>query len=175
MPRRLFKRYMPNPEHLKEHRSLRFLGTLLHEPNLWHLNRHSVARAMALGLFAAFIPLPMQMLLAASLAVLCRANLPIAVGLVWLTNPVTMPPIFYCTYQLGSWLLQTPAINLPDSLTWDWISAELNALWQPFLLGSLVTGVLAGTLAYCLTMLFWRWKVRHSWRKRQQARSQSKP
>ena len=175
MPRRLFKRYMPNPEYLKEHPSLRFLGKLLHEPNLWHLNRHSVARAMALGLFAAFIPLPMQMLLAASLAVTCRANLPIAVGLVWLTNPITMPPVFYCTYQLGSWLLQTPAITLPDSLTWNWISAELNALWQPFLLGSVVTGVLAGALGYGLTMLFWRWKVRHSWHKRQQARRQSKP
>lgn len=175
MPRRLFKRYMPDPEHLKEHRSLRFLGKLLHEPNLWHLNRHSVARAMALGLFAAFIPLPMQMLLAASLAVACRANLPIAVGLVWLTNPITMPPVFYCTYQIGSWLLQTPAINLPDSLSWEWISAELNALWQPFLLGSVVTGVLAGALGYGLTMLFWRWKVRHSWHKRQQARSQTRP
>lgn len=175
MPRRLFKRYMPDPEVLKEHRSLRFLGKLLHEPNLWHLNRHSVARAMALGLFAAFIPLPMQMLLAASLAVLCRANLPIAVGLVWLTNPITMPAVFYCTYQLGSWLLQSPAIILPDSLTWSWISAELNALWQPFLLGSVVTGVLAGALGYGLTMLFWRWHVRHNWRKRQQARSQTKP
>jgi uncharacterized protein (DUF2062 family) len=175
MPRRLFKRYMPDPEHLKEHRSLRFLGKLLHEPNLWHLHRHSVSRAMGLGLFAAFIPLPMQMLLAASLAVLCRANLPIAVGLVWLTNPITMPPVFYCTYQIGSWLLQTPAINLPDSLTWDWISAELSALWQPFLLGSVVTGVLAGALGYCATMTFWRCWVRHAWYKRQQARSQIKP
>jgi uncharacterized protein (DUF2062 family) len=170
MPRRLFKRYMPDPEMLKSHRSLRYLGKLLHEPNLWHLNRYSVSHAMGVGLFAAFIPMPMQMLLAASLALLCRGNLAIAVGLVWLTNPFTMPPIFYCTYQLGSWLLQVPTMSLPDELTWSWISGELSTLWQPFLLGSVVTGVLAGALGYVLTMSFWRGWVRYAWYKRQKAR-----
>lgn len=95
MPRRLFKRYMPTPDSIKGNKSLRFLGKLIHDPNLWHLNRHSVARAMAIGLFWAMIPMPMQMLAAAAVAIPLRANLPISIGLVWLTNPITMPPIFY--------------------------------------------------------------------------------
>jgi uncharacterized protein len=173
MPRRLFKRYMPNPEMIRDHKSLRFLGTLLHDPNLWHLNRHSVARAMAAGLFAAFIPAPMQMLIAASLAIPIRANLPISVGLVWLTNPLTMPPIFYCTYKMGSWLLGIPAMELPEELTWEWISGELSIVWKPFLLGSVVTGALLGALAYGTTMLYWRWWVAHSWRKRAERRRQA--
>lgn len=173
MPRRLFKRYMPNPEMIREHKSLRFLGTLLHDPNLWHLNRHSVARAMAAGLFAAFIPAPMQMLLAACLAIPIRANLPISVGLVWLTNPFTMPPIFYCTYKMGSWLLGIPPMELPDELTWEWISGELAIVWKPFLLGSVVTGTLLAALAYGTTMLYWRWWVAHSWRKRAERRRQA--
>ena len=175
MPRRLFKRYMPDPEMLKTHRSLRFLGKLLHDPNLWHLNRHSVSRAMAIGLFTAFIPMPMQMLAAASQAVIFRGNLPISVGLVWLTNPLTMPPIFYCTYQFGGWLLQTPTVNFPDQLTWEWISTELSALWQPFLLGSLLTGLIAAALGYGLTMTFWRYWVSHAWHKRQQERRARQP
>ncbi|MGH8381182.1 DUF2062 domain-containing protein [Pseudomonas sp.] len=168
MPRRLFKRYMPDPTSIREHKSLRFLGRLLHDPNLWHLNRHSVARAMAVGLFAAFIPVPMQMLLAASLAILLRGNMPIAVSLVWLTNPFTMPPVFYCTYQMGAWLMQVPPRTLPEELTFEWITGELSTLWQPFLLGSVVCGLLLGALAYCLTMLYWRWWVGRQWRRRKQ-------
>ena len=124
MPRRLIKRFMPDPALIREHKSLRFLGTLLHDPNLWHLNRHSVARAMAVGIFAAFIPMPFQMLLAAFLAINVRSNMPISVGLVWLTNPITMPPVFYCTYQLGAWLMNVPARTLPDELTWNGSAAS---------------------------------------------------
>jgi uncharacterized protein (DUF2062 family) len=173
MPRRLFKRYMPNPETIRDHKSLRFLGTLLHDPNLWHLNRHSVARAMAVGLFAAFIPAPMQMLIAACLAIPIRANLPISVGLVWLTNPITMPPIFYCTYKMGSWLMGVPPMELPDELTWNWISGELAIVWKPFLIGSVLTGTVLAALAYATTMLYWRWWVARNWRKRAERRRQA--
>jgi len=170
MPRRFFKRYMPDPTSIREHKSLRFLGKLLHDPNLWHLNRHSVARAMAVGLFAAFIPIPFQMLLAAILAVSVRANMPIAVSLVWLTNPITMPFVFVFTYMTGAWLMNIPPRSLPDNLTWEWISGQLSTLWQPFLLGSVVTGVVLAALAYCLTMGYWRWWVAHQWKKRKHRR-----
>jgi uncharacterized protein (DUF2062 family) len=166
MPRRLFKRFIPDPESLRQNKSLRWLGHWLMLPNLWHFNRHSVARAMGVGLFAAFIPVPLQMLLAAGLAILVRGNLAIAVSLVWLTNPVTMPVVFYCTYQLGSWLLGAPPRHLPDSLNWDWISGQLSTLWQPFLLGSVVSGLLLGGAAYLATLLYWRWWVSRQWRRR---------
>ena len=171
MPRRLITRFMPDPALIREHKSLRFLGTLLHDPNLWHLNRHSVARAMAVGIFAAFIPMPFQMLLAAFLAVNARANMPISVGLVWLTNPITMPPVFYITYKTGAWLMNIPARTLPDELTWEWISGQLSTVWQPFLLGSVVCGVVLGALAYCLTMLYWRWWVSRKWKGRKNKHS----
>ena len=168
MPRRLFKRYMPDPTSIREHKSLRFFGKLLHDPNLWHLNRHSVARAMGVGLFAALIPIPMQMLLAAALAIPVRGNLPIAVSLVWLTNPLTMPPVFFVTYMTGAWLMQIPPRSLPDELTFEWITDQLATLWQPFLLGSVVCGVVLGVLAYFATLLYWRWWIGRQWRRRKQ-------
>lgn len=170
MPRHLLKRYMPDPATIREHKSLRFLGRLLHDQNLWHLNRRSVSRAMAAGLFAAFLPIPAQMLVAACFAIVLRAHIPISAGLVWITNPLTMPPVFYCTYKLGAWLLDTPPRHLPDSITLEWIASQFATMWQPFLLGSVVTGLVAGALGYGLTQLYWRWWVGRQWRKRQQRR-----
>jgi uncharacterized protein (DUF2062 family) len=170
MPRHFLKRFMPDPASIREHKSLRFLGSLLHDPNLWHLNRRSVARAMAVGLFAAFLPIPLQMLVSACLAIPVRANMPIAVSLVWITNPLTMPPVFYLSYKVGAWVLATPARRWPEHVTVEWISNEFASIWQPFLLGSVLTGLLMGALGYALTMLYWRWWVGRHWRQRQQRR-----
>jgi uncharacterized protein (DUF2062 family) len=129
---------------------------------------------MAVGLFAAFLPIPLQMLLAAALAVTVRGNIPIAVSLVWLTNPITMPAVFFCTYQTGAWLMDVPARTLPEELTWEWITNQLSTLWQPFLLGSVVTGLVLGVLAYFVTMAYWRWWVARQWRRRKRSRMREK-
>ena len=126
MPRRLLKRYMPSPERIKQNKSLRFLGNVLHDPNLWHLNRHSVARAMAVGLFVGMLPMPMQMVVAAAIAVPVRANLPISVGLVWLTNPVTMPAIFFTQYKIGTMLLGAPERSVPMELSLSWLMSDIH-------------------------------------------------
>ncbi|MEB0041846.1 MULTISPECIES: DUF2062 domain-containing protein [unclassified Pseudomonas] len=170
MPRRLIKRFMPDPTSIREHKSLRYFGRFLQDPNLWHLNRHSVSRAMALGLFAALMPIPFQMLLAAALAIALRGNLPIGISLVWLTNPITMPPVFYCTYKIGSWLLQLPPRHFPSELTWDWISGQLSTVWQPLLLGSMMAGLVFGALGFGLIQLYWRWSVSRRWRLRREKR-----
>jgi len=175
MPRRLFKRYMPSPERIKGNKSLRFLGKLIHDPNLWHLNRHSVACAMAVGLFWAMIPIPMQMLAASATAIPVRANLPISISLVWLTNPLTMPPVFYCNYALGAWLMHTPALQMPDEFTLHWFTQLLASHWQPLYLGSFVVGLVAAAMGYGLTRGYWRWWVQRSWRNRQRNRGQAKP
>lgn len=166
MPRELLKRYLPTPERIKRARSLRFLGTILHDPQLWHITRHSVARAMACGLFVTMLPIPMQMLLAAFLAISVRANLPISVSLVWLTNPITMPPVFFAQYKIGTLLLGAPERSMPMELSIAWLTSEIQHIWQPMLVGSLLTGVVAATLGYFGTLLYWRFWVARNWKRR---------
>ena len=157
------KQRIPTKDAMLEHPSMRIFGQWLHKADVWHFNRHYACRALFIGVFFAFIPLPTQMSMAAiTCIVLGRANLPLAVSCVWLSNPLTIPPIFYGCYKVGSWLLQVPVRDLNFQLNWQWLSQELGQIWQPFLLGSLVCGLFFGFLAYTIAQFLWR---RHSVRK----------
>lgn len=170
MLRRLLKRFVPDHRVLREHKHLRWCKGWLHDPNIWHFNRRSVAGAFSVGLFAAFIPIPFQMILAASLAIPCRVNLPVSVGLVWLTNPVTIPPIFYAAYQLGAWILQMPALQVATEFSWKAVSADLGNVWQPFLLGSLIFALAGAVLGNLVVRVLWRVHVMQYIRRRRQRR-----
>ncbi|GMR00110.1 MAG: DUF2062 domain-containing protein [Zetaproteobacteria bacterium] len=166
MPRRFIKRYMPDYATIRRQKCLYCLGTLLHDPALWHLNRHSVAGAFFVGLLIAFVPVPFQMLLAASMAIVVHVNIPISVALVWLTNPLTMPPMFYFAYKVGQWMLNLPDHDFDFELSWNWLSHGLSHIWQPFLLGCLVLGLASGILGYLSVRFAWRAYVIHKWRQR---------
>lgn len=170
MPRKFFKRYFPDHRSMREHRHLQLFGDLLHDPNLWHMNRRSVSGAMFIGLFTAFVPVPFQMVLSAAAAILWRKNLPISVGLVWITNPITMPPLFYFAYKLGAWILGSPVHRLHFELSFRWLLNELGAVWEPFLLGCFVLGTLSGLLGAGIVRAVWRLQVsshlRHKKRQR---------
>jgi uncharacterized protein (DUF2062 family) len=171
MPRKILQRYLPDPATLLSRRELRFLGGLLDDPFLLHLNRRSVAGACALGLFVAFIPVPGQMPIAALLAILLRVNLVLSVAMVWTTNPITMPPIFYFCYRVGSWLLGN-AEREPFQLTLEWFWLDLGIIWQQFLLGCFVVGTMAAALVYTTVQLLWRLHVMRAVRHRRSRREQ---
>lgn len=173
MARNLLKRFFPSPAAIKSNPALHFLGDLLHDPNLFHLNRHSVSVAFFWGTFVAFaFPLPGQMALAALAALYFRCNLPISVALVWVTNPFTVPFFFYLAYQIGCLILGIPEETFKFELTWSWLIDELSRLAPPFLLGSVILGLALGACGYSGMQLFWRWQVRHNWKKRQRKRAQ---
>ncbi|MDQ7016591.1 MAG: DUF2062 domain-containing protein, partial [Gammaproteobacteria bacterium] len=172
MPKQIFKRLMPDPNKVRKHKNLQCLGTLLHDPNLWHINRRSIANAFGVGLFMAWMPVPFQMLFAAIAAVPCRANLPISISLVWLTNPITMPALFYFAYVVGAALLGYDAQIFQFELSLAWFSNGLEQIWQPFLLGCLVMGIVSALLGYAGMRIFWRYHVVQALKKRQRRKAQ---
>lgn len=168
MPKKIIKKYLPDPEKIKSIKSLRFLGDRLHEPNLWHLNRRSVSLAFAVGLFFAWVPTPTQMAMAAAAAIYFRANVPISVALVWITNPVTMPPLFYFAYRVGLWALDKPHFGSEFSL--DSVFSSMADIGGPFLFGCFLVGVASSCLGYVLIQGYWRWHVIREWNNRQKQR-----
>lgn len=172
MPKKFLKRVIPKPEKVRSIESLRVLGDILHEPNLWHINRHSVSRAFLVGIFMAFIPMPFQMLAAAGAALMINANLPLSVALVWISNPFTMPPIFYFSYKVGAWLLDRPIITFEFQLSWSWLSERITEIGIPLYVGSLAVATVASCSAYLIIQYLWRRKVRADWHERQRLREQ---
>lgn len=166
MPKKFMKRYLPTPEKVQAMQSLHFLGDILHEPNLWHINRHCVARAFLVGIWFCFIPMPFQMLAAALFAIWFNANLPLSVVLVWISNPVTMPPLFYFNYKIGAWVLDRPVLDFEFELSWAWISERLLDIGIPLYLGSLIVATVSACLAYLIIQFLWRRKIRSDWRSR---------
>ncbi|MCK5120775.1 MAG: DUF2062 domain-containing protein [Methylococcales bacterium] len=166
MPKKIIKKYLPDPEKLKQQKSLQFLGDRLHEPNLWHLNRKSVSLAFAIGLFAAWIPTPGQMAIAAVAAFYFSANLPISVALVWITNPLTMPPMFYFAYTIGLWLLGESSPGADFEFTVESIMSNLGDIGGPFLFGCLILGIISSTIGYFGIRLYWQYAINKQWNAR---------
>ena len=142
--RNLLKRVIPHPHTVREHRHLRFLPRdILHDPDIFHLTRRSTAGGVAAGLFAAFIPFPGHTLYAALLAIFFRVNLPLALLGSLVTNPLTIPPLFYLAYRIGATLLGIPPHRVGFELSPSWFRNEFIEIWEPLVLGSLLCGAVA--------------------------------
>ncbi len=156
MAKKFVKRFLPHSDVIIHNRWIKLLGPRLQDPSLWHINRRSCSGALALGVFCAFIPVPFQMLIAAMGAILLRVNILIAVPMVWLSNPLTMPPLFFFCYLVGVELLGLEPTRFRFELSFDWLLSELLVIWQPFLLGCFVVGAVSALAAYVLTRILWR-------------------
>ena len=167
MPKKIIKRFIPDHQTIKDNKYLKVFGSLLHNANLWHLNRHSVAKAFAVGLFCAFIPVPFQMVLAAGAAILFKANLPLSIALVWLTNPLTIPVIFYACYVVGTLILGVPEQAFTFEASWQWIVESLSTIGPAFLVGCVFLAITFSVLGYVGIQSLWRYSIKKAWRKRQ--------
>jgi uncharacterized protein (DUF2062 family) len=121
-------------------------------------NRRMVSKAVFLGLFIAFIPMPMQMLAVIALMPFTRFNVPIAIAMCWLSNPFTMPPMYYMEYLTGSFLLGMEVE--PVEMSIEWFSNNIDKIFIPLYTGTLFYSVVISSLAYYLVNHFWRSSVK---------------
>lgn len=179
MPRKHFRKFLPDGDTVRGHKYLAWLGTWLHHPNLWHLNRHSVAGGFAVGLFAGLVPGPFQMLVAALIAIPLRVNLPVALVTTLYTNPFTIGPIYLLAYRIGRLFVgNSGAVTHAPPLDWSrfgqWLEAFLQwtlSLGKPLAVGLVVLAVSLALLGYLFAQAAWRAHVILAWRKRRLRRS----
>lgn len=114
---------------------------------------HNLALGIAVGLFVAFLPLiGIQMGLAFGLAWLVRANKAVAVALVWISNPVTMVPVYYPGYWLGCKIMDLPIaaewLELLQSSSLRDFFENLQDVAAPLFLGTFILAALIGIVSY---------------------------
>ncbi len=181
MPRKHFRKYLPDHATVRGHRHLKLFQPLLRHPNLWHLNRHSVAGGVAAGLFAGLIPGPIQMLGGGILAMIFRVNIPVAMITTWYTNPITWPPLLISAYWVGSWFTgESMAKAIPPDFDWrgghwsDYLPTFwhwLASLGETYFIGAVIVGSILAVIGYAAVQLAWRLYIL-SYLKRRKRRNQ---
>jgi len=162
MARRFVRRWLPDPASLRTQRSLRWMGPLLDRPWLWHVNRSSISKGLAIGMFFGFL-LPLgQGFVAGVVAMGLRANLPAAVLATFVSNPLTTPAILIAAYHAGLAVLREPAALPALAEDTGWIE-KIGAMGEPLLVGLALLAVAAAALTYFGVQLAWRigvlWKM----------------
>jgi hypothetical protein len=187
MPRRLLKQFtrrlQPFVDQVTHHPWVRRYVPGLADPDLWHLNRRSTARAVAVGLFAGLVPGPLQVICAVGLSILVRANFPLAAITTLYTNPVTIVPLYLFAWNYGALLVPdaaADAIAPPPAFSWSPaylgdILQWMGELGKPLAIGLPLLAVTLATLGWIAARLAWRWHVVHEWRSRQRRRAGGGP
>ena len=159
-----FKFKMPKREELAGNKYLAPFAHRFLTPELWRFSRRSVPRGVALGLFCGFIIPVGQIFLAAFLALPARANVPLAVAVTFITNPLTFPFWGLAANQVGRTVLNIDAVVggiANDELTsgrWSWL-IDLFEVAGVTVFGFAVLAVVSSALGYLISGWVWRYLV----------------
>lgn len=172
--RRRLAEYLPDREAIRRNPCLHpFQSSLLH-PRLWHVNRHSAAGAVAVGMFCGLIPGPLQMIGAAFCALLFRVNLPLSMFVTLYSNPFTIVPLYLLAYQIGRLLtgenngfIAPPEFGIADCAAWaEALQAWMLDVTKPLAVGLIALASILALLGYLLTRAAWRLYLINEWRRR---------
>ena len=138
-------RLLRHPKHRRKSRVHDWVAHKVFDRAMWKPSRNTLAGGLAVGLVVAMLPpLPIQMLVAAVIAIFLKVNVPAAAAGCWFSNPVTWVPLMASQYKIGSFLL-------PDSPGWwPWMN-NLRA----YSMGAIVMGAVIAFVGYFLAVFLW--------------------
>lgn len=176
--RRLTRRLEPFVADITGHPWVRKYAPRLADPDLWHMNRRSTARAVAIGLFSGLVPGPFQVLGSVLLSIALRANFPLAAITTLYTNPFTIVPLYLVAYEYGALFVKDAEAvpQPPPDFIWSFEYFGGVALWmgqlgKPLALGVLLLALTLALVGWCVVRLGWRCHVVAAWRKRARLRA----
>ena len=172
-PKKFLRRYFDGRDTSASLRKFGWLGEGIHSRELRHFSRKSVAGGVSLGFFLAFIPIPIQMLLAVPASVMAKVNLPVTMLALWISNPLTMAPLLIFAYKVGAWMTnQSGALStLAFEPTFSGLAEKLNEIWWPLSVGCLMCGIGAAIIGNYLVRWLWLLFLLRSKRKNRQRRN----
>ncbi|AUN96377.1 DUF2062 domain-containing protein [Pseudazoarcus pumilus] len=178
----MIKRYIPSRETIKQNRLLSWLGPRIHDPLLWHVNRNSVARGTAIGVFFGIMLPVAQIPAAAVVALALRANLWVAALTTLVSNPLTYGPIYLIAYRIGSSILPpaataTPVVDEQTAAALQWLIESVNwltGIGRPLVLGTLIMAVVGAIVGYFGVLLVWRINVLLKLRRQRKERASAR-
>lgn len=184
MARKFLRKLLPDGDIVRRNRYLAWCRGWLDHPNLWYLNRDSVAGGVAIGLFAGLVPGPLQMITAALLAIPLRRNLPVALVTTLYTNPFTIAPLYLLAYGYGRLLLgANHGAAAVQPFEWDWahwldslraLADWAVALGKPLAVGLVALALTLAAAGYFAVQLAWRAYVAYAWRARRARRERTR-
>lgn len=173
--RRWWRATMPTRESIEQIGWLRPVAHRVLRPELWRFTRRSVPRGTALGLFVGiFLLIPgVQMAGAALLALPFRANVPVAVAMTFLSNPLTTPFLVIASLFVGNHLLGLHAdmatlatLSADQASIGDYVRWLLADAAPALLVGLAIIAAITAIVGYVLAILSWRWWIGRKWRRR---------
>ena len=147
----------------------KFLAKYKLPREFFSVNRKSVSRGVLIGLFWGFIPMPMQMLGVIITTPIVRFNVPIAISMVWLSNPFTMPPMYYMEYLTGNIILGREGIQ-DIELSMEWFSEHFDDILIPLYVGTAFYSLIVSTIIYFLINWLWIKSVHKEKHEKKEAR-----
>lgn len=117
-------------------------------------SRKMVSKAVFIGIFIAFIPMPMQMAAVLAMMPFFKFNVPIALAMCWFSNPFTMPPMYYMEYLTGNFLLGREGID-SVKLTMGWFRNHWDDIIVPLYTGAAFYSIVVSSIIYAIVNLLW--------------------